>query len=333
MDKQLITNLCTANSLSAHETQVKDILVKELENIVDEISFDNIGSLICKINLGTPGKKVAVVAHMDEVGLVVRYITPEGFVGFIASGGLDPTILLGQRVIANGNYGVVVKSADTNDKLSINDLVVDFGCSSISSLEALGIIQGTPIYFDSQIVELGDNKMMSKAFDNRLGCGLIVELAKQLKTTNTTGCVYLCASVQEEVGIRGAVTLGNKLPQDLDNVLVIDVSPTNEIIDPKSVKSGEGPLIRVKDPRMVFNYDEVNVLRNLAKENNIKYQSFFSTGGTDAINLELAGDGNVVAALCVAGRNLHSHNTIIDINDYDATLKLASLYITNKLRG
>jgi len=329
MDLKSLSKLVEINGTSGNEKNVAKYLESELKKY-GEVSYDNLGSIICEIKSGNPGKKVAVVAHMDEVGLMVKQVTNDFLVSVTSIGGLDLRPLLNQRVSCNGLTGIItlVNKVEESNEITIKDIAVDFGFNNLKNANSK-VKAGDQINFISELIELEDGRVVSKAMDNRVGCSIILEMAKKLKVMS--GTVYLCATVQEEVGLRGAITLANKLGEDIDNYLIIDNSPANDIIDKDSVKLGEGTLIRVKDPRMIFNYDEVNLLREIAKDNSIKYQSFFSTGATDSVAIEISGIGNVVAALCVPGRNLHTHNVIIDKDDYDATLELASKYVINKL--
>lgn len=338
MSINLIEELSQINALSGHERPVREFLEKELNEYVDEIKYDNLGGLVTKINGDKEGKNIAVVAHMDEVGMLVKNITNDGFIKIANVGGLVVDTLICQHVqlinrkgeIFDGSILGVAPHNAKGDKPSLEDLFVDFGFENKESALKAGIRVGDQIIMKSDFTRLADHKLMGKAFDNRLGCAAIIEIAKEFSGKLKSGNLYLCASVQEEVGLRGASVIMNVIQEPIDYVLVIDVSPVDDTINRDGCKLSAGTLIRVKDPRMILDYDEIGVLQELSEINNIKAQEFFSNGGTDAAQIQIQNTGYVVSALCVPGRNLHSNNSIIDYRDYEATRDLAVKYIKSK---
>lgn len=335
MSIETIKKLSGLNALSSDEGSVFEFLNQELVTLGGEISRDNLGSLICEFDSKIAGPTVAVVAHMDEVGLVVTEINDNGLLKFMASGGLRTDVLISQQVLVKTAFddtlaGVVLapsKHSNHKDTLTIDELVIDIGFDDRKSVLEAGVNVGSVVYFVNNFQQIGPDKIMGKALDNRLGCALILDLAKYYQANLKVGKVLLCASVQEEVGLRGAETIFDNTKHDIDIILVVDVSPIDDAFTKSVCKIGQGPLVRIRDPRMIFNYHEINRIRNLAKNHDIKYQEYFSKGGTDAAALQIANNGYVVAAICVGARNIHTPNSIASVKDYTNTVKLATIYV------
>lgn len=340
MSKKLIEELCNIKALSGHEKPVKSFLDKKLSANADLVLEDNLGSVVYKYSGTKPGKNIAVIAHMDEVGMLVKHITEKGLIKIANVGGLVPEAVMCQHVELINRHGEIFSGAvlgvsphnNQGEKIVLENLLLDFGFNTKEEVLAANIRLGDQIVMRSEFRELANDKLMAKAFDNRLGCAAICELAEIYQKKDFCGNLYLGASVQEEVGLRGASTIMHVMDEEIDYVLVIDVSPVDDTIKTDNCKLGGGTLIRVKDPRMVLDYNGVGRLQRLSKEHNIAAQEFFSTGGTDAAQIQIQNQGYVTNALCVPGRNLHTNNSIIDYQDYCATIKLSEKYI-NEILG
>lgn len=323
-----LRTLTSLQAVSGHE----DAIINWLKNKHQDVEFmqDNLGSLIFKIK-GTNDnlKPQAIVCHMDEVGLVVSEILERGFIRFECVGGLTLESLVNQRVMIGDHKGVILGNSAhlKKEAQDIHDLVID--CGFESQEEALEKIRiGDMISFDNNYQQLSTHRILSKALDNRVGVLVISQLIDAFKQHPPKRDTYFCASVQEEIGLRGAKTLMSKLPDDLCQVVVVDVSPLDdypEAVDNLSL--GKGPLLRIKDPYMVFDYDLINKARNLFEQWNINYQPYFSNGGTDSASIQLAGSGKKVLAICVGARNIHSNNSVIDVRDIKDTITFLYKYL------
>lgn len=328
MRVELLNELTSINGISAHENQVRTYLETNLADYIDEFTYDNLGSLIMKINGNGTGNSMAVIAHMDEVGFIVRSIDEKGFIKFVCVGGVDLNTINNVQVVVNGHVGVIMLKPVNNEfKVELKNFCIDFGFTSSDDAKLAGIKIGDQINFVNNFQTIANNKIIAKSLDDRIGIATLVEIATTIDKTKLAGDLYLCASVQEEVGLRGATTLINKLPNELVDVLIVDVSPITDLYDETSCRVGNGALVRIQDPGMIFNYDIVNRLRDLAETNNIAYQEFFSTGGTDSRVVEVAKAGHKVGAICIPARALHAQNTVASIDDIDAACKLATVYI------
>ncbi len=209
--KELIAKLSNAHGISGYEDEVRDIVKAELEEWADEIKTDSMGNLICTKNGGEP--EIMVAAHMDEIGFVVKYIDDKGFIRIAPIGGWFSQIALAQRVILYGKkkvYGVIgckpphlMKDEERKKGIEIKDMFVDIGASSRDEVLELGINVGTPVALDREVVELANGRITGKAFDNRVGVAVMIEAARRVKADVT---IHAVATVQEEVGLKGART-------------------------------------------------------------------------------------------------------------------------------
>lgn len=333
-----IEELVNIYGVSGFEKNVKAYLKQNFGDA--QFIEDNVGGIATCIDSGKPGNNILVLAHMDEVGFMLKYIKDNGLCNITPLGGFVPASVLNSHVIAITEDGrefegiILGESPHGNDgkkELKIENFNVDFGFSSKAQAEEAGFEFGMQVALKNDYTKLANNRVSSKAFDNRLGCAAILDLFENFKDNLTSGKLYLAASVQEEVGLRGASPIINSLPDQIDYALIIDVSPVKDVDEVTNGTVGAGTLIRVQDPRTILTVSEVRKLRSLAKEFDIPSQDFFSAGGTDANVIQITGSGVKTCALCVPGRNLHTQNSVVSLDDYDATIKLAQKYIESRL--
>ncbi|MGL5020834.1 MAG: M42 family metallopeptidase [Mycoplasmatales bacterium] len=334
MDKKIIKELTNINGISAYEKDVREYFITQIKDYVDSYEIDPLGNVITKISGSKQGKSIAIVAHMDEVGFLVKRIADDGLINIICIGGVDLHTINNCQVTVNGFDGVILLKPINDEKvIEIKNFVVDLGFASKEQVTENGIKIGDMINFKNNFLSLQNNNIASKALDDRLGIAALINLAKKINNNLEYGCVYLCASVQEEVGLRGATTITSSFPCELKDVLVIDVSPISDYYCTESCKLGNGALLRVQDPGMIFNHDIIDQFRKLSSDNEIKVQEFFSLGGTDSRAIEISKEGYSVGALCVPARCLHATNTIANLDDYLAMCDLSYLYIKEVTRG
>lgn len=335
MNKKLVENLSNIPAISGFEKVLRTFLQEELSQYSVSFRYDNLGSLIATIDSNKPGPTIAVAAHMDEVGFMVQKVNERGFITGINVGGVVPESVISTQVVLHTQTkdmpGVILgipPHLNEGKKITIEDLVFDFGFSSKE--EALKVVRpGDMITFKNNYVELNNDLIVGKAMDDRLGIAALVELANEFKQLDC-GKLLLCATVQEEVGLRGAETVLYAIEEKIDNIIVIDVSPVNDTLDVTSGALGEGCLIRVKDPRMIFDREETILVETIAQNQKINYQHYFSKGGTDGAMLQLQKDGFKVIAICIPARNIHTANCVVDTKDYDSAVDLATSYIKYK---
>lgn len=333
-----IKELTNINGVSGFEKPVKNYLLNNfgLDNIIE----DNVGGLAKCIDSKKPGNNILVLAHMDEVGFMLKHIKENGICKITALGSFVPESIINSHVILTTSKGDEIEGIilgesphglDKQKEFKIDNFNIDFGFTTKKEAVDFGLELGNQVSLKNDYTQLANNRVSSKALDNRLGCAAILDLYDIFKDTITNGKLYLAASVQEEVGTRGANPIINSLQDQIDYALIIDVSPVKDLDEITNGTIGGGTLVRVQDPRTILTKSEVTKLRELANVNNIKYQDFFSQGGTDANPIQISGIGVKTSALCVPGRNLHTQNSIISLDDYMATIMLAQKYIESRL--
>ena len=342
----LLQELTEAHSISGHEDEVRAIFVDELEGC-GELSSDRNGSVFCET--GDDGPRVMVAGHMDEVGFMVQNITADGFIQFLAIGGWWEHNLLSQRVeilTRDGEkvIGVVssrpphfLSAEQRKFVMSIEQMFIDVGAASRRDAEEnFGISLGDPIAPFSKFTALArEDYFMAKAFDNRVGMAGTIQAGQILAQAAHPNRLILCGTVQEEVGLRGAKTAANFAMPDVAIVLEgppADDTPGFSRMDCQG-RLGGGVQIRLFDPSAITNPRLARLVIETAVEERIPHQlTVRRTGGTDAGAFHLANEGIPSIVLGVPARYIHSHNAIIDVNDYLHMLAL-TVALVRRLDG
>jgi putative aminopeptidase FrvX len=341
-DKQLLKELTEAFGPSGFETESANIVARELAT-VGEVARDGLGSVVCCAKGKSERPRVMVSAHMDEVGFIVKSITPDGYVKFLPIGGWWPNVLLGQRVLVRtrkGDFPGVIGSKPPHELTeeerkqlpSIDKMFIDMGCAEgFDVTKRLGVRPGDPVAPVSPFVEMGKNLMMAKAWDDRGGCGIVIEAARVLKAKKHPNTVFFVGSVQEEVGLRGARTAAEVVRPDV--ALALDVSLCYEHPDKlrKYVdeRLGNGAAILVHDNSMIPNTRLRDWVIDLAEKKRIKYHLTTVRGGYDTGAIHVHRSGVPSLAIGWPTRYIHAHTGIVSAADYDATVKLLTAVIEN----
>jgi putative aminopeptidase FrvX len=332
----LLKELCEAHSVSGHEDEVRAIFTDELSE-VGSLATDRSGSVICVDE--NEGPRVLIAGHMDEVGFMVQNITTDGFIKFLTIGGWWNQVLLGQRVsilTRSGKkiIGVIgskpvhfLPPSQRENAQPVESMFIDVGAASRrEATDDFGISLGDPIAPFAEFTPLGKpNLFMAKAFDNRVGMACTIQSALELANLDHPNEIVFAGTVQEEVGLRGAKTLANFVQPDV--AIILEAPPADDTPGFHSQESqgklGSGVQIRLFDPTAITNPRLAELAIETAESNNIPYQiAVRRTGGTDAGTVHLANEGVPSIVLGVPTRYIHSHNAIIDINDYLAMLTL-----------
>lgn len=313
---ELLKKLTEESGVSGRENKVAKLIISHIEKYCDNYHIDALGNLI--VRKGNGGKKVLVLAHMDEIGIIITHKDEKGFLRFSAVGGVRAKDLCGRRVqFENGTNGVIW-SEDNNDKNDIAKLYVDtMGLGNINV--------GDTAVFVGDYYENGD-MIVSKALDNRVGCYVAIEALKKLQDTSNE--LYFVFTVQEEVGLRGSKTASYQV--DADVALAIDVTATGDTpsCTPMEVKLGGGAAVKVMDRSIICHSEIRNGLVNAAKSNKIPYQMEILTfGGTDAGSAHLSGTGIKTGAISVPTRYIHSPSECVSKRDIKSCIDLAVCYI------
>ena len=329
-DKDLMKRLVGALGISGNEEEVRDLIRKEIKPYVDEVYVDNIGNLIAVKKGNKP--KVMLSAHMDEIGLLVKRISENGFLHCTSVGDVDAALVMGQTVhikTAKGRlHGVITIRETSAGKLlkqlpSIEDVVIDTGLTK-KQLEEFGVEIGTPLPFeDNSCCSAERGLIFGKALDNRVGCYVLIELARRLKKTNWKGNpeIYFVFTVQEEVGSRGAKPSAFNIQPDWG--LIVDTTHANDSFEEPSRFIGKGPCITIKDGEFIGNKCINGWLRDIARKSKIPVQlEAIETGTTDASMIQTTAGGVPTSVLCVPVRNIHTTIGISLIEDIEDTIAL-----------
>jgi putative aminopeptidase FrvX len=334
MVKELLRKLSNAHGVSGSEGSVFSVIKKELKGHVDEISEDTMGNLIA-VKKGNRFR-VMLAAHMDEVGLMVKFIDEKGFLRFVALGGWYAPTLYNQRVVLHGTkgqcHGVIggkpphmMDDEERKKGVKVDDMFIDVGACNREDVTRLGIEVGTPVTIDREFTELANNRVTGKAFDNRAGVALLIRTMQKLDSPFT---VYGVFTVQEEVGLKGARTSAFML--DPDCAIATDVTipgdhPGIEMKD-AAVEMGKGPVITLVDASgrgLIASRKIVKWLKDTAQANGIQVQMEVGSGGTtDATAIHLNKGGVPSTTISPPTRYIHSPVEVLDIQDIEAGIEL-----------
>ncbi|EIT85498.1 glutamyl aminopeptidase [Fictibacillus macauensis ZFHKF-1] len=329
---QLFKTLTELPGAPGFEHEVRKFVKKEIQPYSDEIITDRLGSVF-GVKHGE-GPKIMVAGHMDEVGFMVSKITATGLLHFETLGGWWSQVLLAQRVQVITDKGPVtgvigsipphlLQDSQKAKPMDLKNMYIDIGADDREDALAIGIRPGQQIVPICPFTPLANpKKILAKAWDNRYGVGLAIELLKELKDTKLSSTLYAGATVQEEVGLRGAKTAANMIAPDI--FYALDASPANDMTgNPNEFGHlGKGTLLRILDRTMVTHKGLREFILDTAETHRIPYQYFISPGGTDAGSVHLTGNGVPSAVIGICSRYIHTHGSIIHIDDYAAAKEL-----------
>lgn len=332
---QLFKTLTEFQGAPGFEHPVRKFMKQELEKYADEIVQDRLGSIFGVKNGLQDGPKVMVAGHMDEVGLMVTHITDNGMIRFQPLGGWWSQVLLAQRVEVITDNGPVIgviasvpphllDEEKRKKPMEIKNMLIDIGADSKEdAVERIGIKPGQPILPICPFTPMAnEKKILAKAWDNRYGCGLSIELLKEIKHEKLPNQLYSGATVQEEVGLRGAQTAANLIQPDV--FYALDASPANDVSGEKDAfgQLGNGALLRIFDRSMVTHRGIRDFILDTAESEKIPYQYFVSQGGTDAGRVHTSNNGVPSAVIGICSRYIHTSASIIHVDDYAAAKEL-----------
>lgn len=330
-----LKNFTNAHGPSGGESEVAHLLESSLATWGTR-SEDRLGSVAYTKG---EGKHVLITAHMDEVGFRVQSITANGFIKFVAVGGWWGHTLLAQRVIIKTRAGQKITgvigckpvhflpASQRAQVMDLSAMFIDIGATSRAEVQDMGISLGDYIAPATEFTPLNTpGKFVAKAFDNRVGCASLTDIAADLPTGIAGLKLSLGATVQEEVGTRGAASLTHLLQPDF--AIVLEGTPADDTpgfsLDTSQGVVSQGVQIRLHDPTAIMSPALVDAAVAAAQENNIPYQLAVRTsGGTDAGRIHNALSGIPSIVIGVPARYIHTHNSIIDIADYIAMKDLA----------
>lgn len=334
----LLEELSNAPAPSGFEGPVRDILRREFKAAGLEVSNDGMGSVIGVMRGPTDSPRIMLAAHMDEVGAMVRFVTPDGMIKFQLLGGWLDQALVDQRwtiLTAKGPVTAVsgLKSVhvtppqERSRVMPREDVFLDVGAKSKEEADALGIRPGDPIAPAASFAELASGRYTGKALDDRVGCVMLIETLRRLKEQGikTPNTIYFVGTVQEEIGSRGAHTAVALVKPALGLSLEAGIAADHPggRSDYAQEKLGAGPVIYLADVGMLVNLKLRDFLFQVGQKNNIPLQTEVTQGGfEDSKELQAYGAGVPAANIAVATRYLHSHNSVIERTDLDRAIDL-----------
>jgi len=335
--KNLLERLSNAHGISGYENSIRDIITKEVKPCVDELRTDSLGNLIATKKGKSPS--VMIAAHMDEIGLMVKYIDDEGFVRFAKVGGWFDQTLLNQRVWLHTKKGMiagvigskpvhVMKEEEKKKPVEAKDMFIDVGATSKDEAAAMGVEAGVTASLDRAVTELTSDRVTGKAFDDRAGGAVLISVLQGISALKLDASVYGVFTVQEEVGLKGARTSAFGLNPDvgiaLDTCIPGDHPGIKKSDSP--IQLGKGPAITVMDAggRGVITHPRVlEWLRETAQAANIPYQLDVTEGGTtDASAITLTREGIPSGVVSIATRYIHTPVEVLSLKDLAQTAEL-----------
>ena len=330
MDLSLLKALSEADAIASSEHEVRRILLAEADRLNKNVCFDGLGSVLIRLN-ESQGPKVMICAHMDEVGFMVRSISSEGAIDVLPVGNVRMAARQLQPVRITTReeqkiHGLLDGERSGND---VSALRVDIGARSYDEVINAGIHPGDRVTFDTTFQTLPHDRVMGKAFDDRLGCYLLVALLRELHDVELPAEVWLVASSSEEVGLRGGQTAARAVSPDM--AIVLDTACWAKNFDygaENHRQLGQGPMLVLSDKSLIAPPKLIAWIEEIAEQQNIPLQlDMFSNGGTDGGAVHVSGTGIPTIVIGPATRHGHCAASIADCHDITQTQILLSTLI------
>lgn len=344
LNLHLLKRLCESAGIAGREGTIRDIVIEEMRPLVDDISVDALGNVI-GVKKGTGGPRVMILAHMDEIGFLVKHIDDRGFIRIHPVGGFDPRVLPAQRVLVHGYagetlLGVLTTAAKPIHLLDpgdvkpprIDELYVDVG---LSGDEVRALVEVGDMVTMQRTVEPLGNNVIGKAFDDRICVFQMLEALRTLSEA-TSAEIVAVATTQEEVGLRGAITSSYGVDPDigiaLDVTLAMDIPGAAE--QDAVTKLGDGVAIKLMDSSTISNYALVQHMREVARSADITHQmEILPRGGTDAGAVQRTRTGVPAVTLSIPTRYVHTVNEMCSTADIQAAIDLLTAYLQHAHEG
>ncbi len=342
MNVDLLKELCEAHGVSGYEDAIREIVRRELGPLC-EISTDSMGNMIC-LKKGSGNMKVMIAAHMDEIGFVVKHIDKDGFLRLNPLGGWDPRQMNSQRVMVQTKggpltgtlmYGTkpahLLSDNDKKEGQSLDNFFIDLGMTGDQVKEKVRL--GDPVTMHGRFAQIG-NHFACKTMDDRVGVFVMIEAVKALGSHECD--VYAVATVQEEIGLRGAAASGWSIQPDI--VVALDITLANDIPgvpeQDQITRLGEGAAIKIMDSSLICHPKLVEHFRTVAEQKGIKHQmEILSRGGTDAGSIQRLHGGIPSFTLSIPSRYVHTVNETVHPDDVQACIDLLARYLEEAHNG
>ena len=334
----LLSEICEVSGAPGHEQKVREIVLREIEPLVDEIKIDNLGNVVA-VKKGRESKRVMIGAHMDEIGFIVTHIDDKGFVYFHTLGGFDPKTLTAQRVIIHGKHDIIgvmggkpihlMSVADRAKIPTIKDYFIDTGRTKEELEKVISV--GDTITRKSELLEMGDC-INCKSLDNRVSVFILIEMLREMSKKPFYD-VYAVFTVQEEIGIRGANVSSMDINPDfgfgLDTTIAWDTPGSTKQEQVSSL--GDGACIKVMDSATVCDYRMVAYMKEVSKNKKLKTQlEILPAGGTDTAGIQRMNPGGSIAgAVSIPTRHIHQSIEMVHKKDVRGAIDLLRHSVEN----
>jgi len=339
---ETLAKLSQLDGPPGYEDEVRKFIAREAGKYTTEVETDVIGNVYATVHGDSGAQKIVVDAHMDEVGFIIKYIEPRGFLRFEPLGGIDARILPGKRVKIKGANGPLrgtlgskpphILSAEESNKVPLlSDLFIDIGANTDEEARAFGAAVGSIATFEEPFHELGNgSRILGKAFDDRAGCTVGLAVLEALSKNKPHMNVVFAFTAQEELGMRGADVAMNHVRPDVG--IALETTVAADVPDAKQrdwiTALGSGASIRVLDSSMIAQRPMVEYLRKTAEKNGIAYQlQLARAGGTDAAKIHLWGTGVPTGLISTPCRYLHGPSCLLSTDDLRSVMKLTEAAI------
>ncbi|NGP45003.1 M42 family metallopeptidase [Bacillaceae bacterium SIJ1] len=336
---QMLKALTDAKGIPGNEAEPRKVMEQYIKPFADNdgVTTDHLGSLIAKKTGKENGPKIMVAGHLDEVGFMITHIDDKGFLRFQTVGGWWSQVMLAQRVTIVTSKGDVtgvigskpphVLSPEARKKpVEIKDMFIDVGATSKEEAESFGIRPGDQAvpYFEFTVMD-NEDMLLAKAWDNRIGCAIAIDVLRELKGKDHPNVVYGVGTIQEEVGLRGAKTSAHYIQPDIgfgvDVGIAGDTPGTSE--QDRHGTLGKGPQIVLYDASMISHKGLRDLVVKTAEDNDIPFQyESMPGGGTDSGNIHVTANGVPSLSITVPTRYIHSHAAILHRKDYEHAVEL-----------
>ncbi|MDX1679815.1 MAG: M42 family metallopeptidase [Akkermansiaceae bacterium] len=335
IDIDLLSRICEAPGAPGSEKKIRELVLKELEGLADEVRTDRMGNVIALKKGRSSEKKCMAAAHMDEIGFIVTHIDDHGFVRFNPVGGFDPKTLTSQRVIIHGKKDVmgvmgskpihIMSPEERTKAVRIKDFFIDTGMSKAALSKKVDV--GDFITRHSPLIELGECVNV-KSLDNRASVFVLLEALRKLKSRRAKPAYDFHAvfTVQEEVGLRGAqaatIEIQPHFAFGLDTTIAYDVPGASP--QERCTSLGKGAAIKLMDSSVICDYRMIEFMKQIAKKQKIKWQpEILAAGGTDTASLQrMAAGGSIAGAISIPTRHIHQPIETCHKKDLEACIKL-----------
>lgn len=322
--------LCYVPSVSGREEKIRNKISELIAPYVDTSCTDNLGNLVAvKRGSSENKKKIMLCAHMDEIGFLVTFVEDDGMLRIAPVGGINfSAAAYSQLVSEKGVGGVLVPEASVSTKdYSADKFVIDIGAKSKKEAEKK-VSVGDFFVVKPSLERLCGKRVCGRPLDDRIGCAIMIEIAKRLSGYTTQDDIYFTFSVQEEVGCRGAKPASFTISPDF--AIIFDVTGTGDAkgAKPMECSLSGGAAIKIKDNSVICSSELVEELSRLAKEKKIRHQfEILTYGGTDTSSVQMSGSGTRAGAISVPTRYIHSGVEMLDLADAEACVELTLAFL------